>query len=279
MSKNNPKRQVSAQNRPVSQRDGQVAVRERQGVPKNRTTPPVAEAVEPSWFSQHAAKLLAALAVLAIVGGVVGVALSGRTPAPEVIVTTPDPVTGIDPAAGLPIDGYGALTQAVAAPVIIDIYSDFSCPFCQRFEEAYADQILELAADPNVSVRLHPVAVLRTGADGFSTMAGQILLEVAASHPEYVWSVNDFLLANQSAFGGMSGSELVSVINQAGIPLPPMADMAASRGPLLSAMTDAFRNTGAQGVPHVRINGQPFNPGELPWPNNSLVAAAAANQH
>ncbi|MCL1800880.1 MAG: DsbA family protein [Promicromonosporaceae bacterium] len=241
------------------------------------TVPPEAEAVVGgSWVSNNLMKLLAGIAILAIIGGVIAVAFAGRTPTPEVIDVIPNGAsgTGVDPTVGLPIDGTGALTEAVAAPVVVDIYSDFSCPFCQRFEEAYAEQILQLADNPNVSVRLHPVAVLRTGEPGFSTIAGSILLEVAANFPEYVWSVNDFLLANQAEFANMSGAEIVNTLNQAGLNLPPIGQIMTAHGAALSTLTDGFRATGAQGVPHVRVNGQPWSPGDLPWPGNSLLAVA-----
>lgn len=240
------------------------------------TVPPQAEAVVGgSWLSNNLVKLLAGIALLAIIGGVIAVAFAGRTPTVNEVVVTPNGAVGVDPTVGLPIDGQGALTAAVAAPVVVDIYSDFSCPFCQRFEEAYAEQILQLAADPNVSVRLHPVAVLRTGDTGYSTIAGTILLEVAANFPQHLWTANDFLLSNQSDFANMSGADIVSALNQAsGLNLPPIGQIITAHGQALSTLTDGFRATGAQGIPHVRVNGQPWNPGNLPWPANSLLAVA-----
>jgi len=229
--------------------------------------------------------LLAAIAGLALLGGIVAVALGNRAPAPtppSQIVAAPDPVSGINPAVGLAIDGDGALTEPVAAPVIIDIYSDFACPFCANFEASYAEQLMELASDPNVSLRWHPVSVLDRTPDGtgFSTQAGAIFLEVAASHPQYVWAVNDFFLHNQQELGAMTGQQIVDTMNDAGMfTLPPIETILASHLPLLGQFTNAFHQIGATGVPHVLINGQQWSPGNLPWPNESLLNAAhsAAN--
>jgi len=229
-------------------------------------------------------KLLAALAGLALLGGIIGVAMSNRAPA-AAPVRIPDIQPGIaleggnpiNPAIGLPIDGNGALTDAVEAPVIIDIYSDFSCPYCANFEATYADQLMQLASDPNVSLRWHPVSVLDRTDDrtGFSTQAGAIFLEVAASQPQYVWAVNDFLLHNQQDLYGLSGDQIIEGLNQSGVSLPPMDTIMANQGPLLDQFTATFHQTGASGVPYILINGQQWNPGSQPWPNNSLLQAVA----
>lgn len=227
------------------------------------------------------AVLLAGLLGLALIGGLIGVGLHNRPAAPAptpVVMAEPDPHSGINPAIGLPIDGNGALTAAVDAPVIIDIYSDFSCPFCANFEATYADQLMELAADPNVSLRWHPVSVLDRSGDGtgFSTYAGAIFLEVAATQPDHVWVLNDFLLHNQSDLSGMSAQQLVDIINTGGFTLPPLETILTTRGPLLDQFTSIFRQIGATGVPHVLINGVQWTPGAQPWPNESLIDAARA---
>jgi protein-disulfide isomerase len=243
-----------------------------------------------SWLSQNIYKLLAAVLGLALVGIIIGVALSHRAPnvelpslpnvQPTAQPTTPPSgvISGIDPVVGLPIDGTGALVAAEAAPVIIDIFSDFGCPFCAQFESAYTDQILQLAGDPNFSVRLHPVAVLDRTADqsGYSSLAAAIMLETAISHPQYVWAMNDLLLTYQQQGAALSGAELIDFVGQTGLQFPDISQVTATNLPLLDQFNAAFRNSGASGVPHIQINGQPWSPGGLPWPNESLFDAAHA---
>ena len=225
-------------------------------------------------------KLLALLAVFAVIGGVVAVAFGNRAPRPPAVAELPIPIGGasIDPAIGIAIDGSGAFVAATNAPVVIDIFSDSACPFCAEFDKGYHDQILQLAADPSVSVRFHPVAVLdRSGnGTGFSTKAGAIVLQTAATSPAHLWEVNELLLTNQQAAAAMSDADLINFVSQTGATLPPMDQIMAAQAPLLDQFTAAFRDSGAQGVPHVRINGQQWSPGGLPWPNESLVEAAAA---
>jgi len=226
--------------------------------------------------------LLSALLGLALIGGLIGVALGNRAPVANRVPPTlveaveGESLFGINPAVGIPIDGSGALTEAVAAPVIIDIYSDFSCPFCANFEATYAEQLMQLAEDPNVQLRWHPVAVLAHG--DFPTNAGVVFLEIAASHPEYVWAMNDFLLSNQQQLSALSGQELVDAINSTDLNIPPFETILATHGPLLDQFTATFRQIGATGVPHILVNGQQWSPGGQPWPNISLVEAAQAAQ-
>ena len=229
-------------------------------------------------------RVLAALAGLALLGAIIGIAMHNGPQAPAaspVVDGVVDVASGINPTVGLPIDGNGALTEAVAAPVIIDIYSDFSCPFCANFEATYADQLMELARDPNVSLRWHPVSVLdHEGGTGFSTRAGAIFLETAVRAPQHLWAMNDLLLHNQQQAAGMPSEDLISALNNEfpGLELPAMETILANRGELLNQFTATFRQSGAQGVPFILINGEQWTPGGQPWPNVSLTEAARAAQ-
>lgn len=239
----------------------------------------------PARPQSHLLAILSGLAAFALLAGLVYVGLQNRAPAtappaalPPVILDPGFTPGTIDPQVGLPVDGYGALTQAVAAPVVVDIFSDFACPFCANFEANYAGQLMQLAENPDVSLRWHPVAVLDHSGNGtgFSTQAAAIFLQIAETHPQYVWAVNDFFLANQGELANLSGQQIVDILGDSDMPLPPFETVMANQSNLLNQFTTAFRNSGGTGVPFILINGEQWTPGDLPWPNISLVEAAQA---
>jgi hypothetical protein len=88
--------------------------------------------------------------------------------------------------------------------------------------------------------------------------------------------MNDLLLQYQQELSGLSGAEILDFVRQTGLEFPSIETLMATRGEQLIAFTNAFSEIGARGVPHIRINGEQFNPGELPWPGASLVDAATS---
>ncbi|WP_245993547.1 DsbA family protein [Xylanimonas allomyrinae] len=66
-----------------------------------------------------------------------------------------------DPSVGIAFDGDGAaVVPSQDAQVVVEVFSDFLCPFCKQFEESNADALLELAGDDRFDVRWRPVAWL-----------------------------------------------------------------------------------------------------------------------
>jgi len=232
-------------------------------------------------------KIAALVAGLALLGGIVALALHSRTqqpvanvPAP-VVVTEPGEVArpvaipgpdydgSLDPVLGIPLDGVGALTSAVAAPVVIDLYSDFSCPYCRQFKTDHGDELLRLAADPNFSVRYHPVNFLDRSGDGtgWSTLAASVFLQTAASDPAHTWDVSVVLLDHQG--DGLTGDAVVELVNQAtGANLPPMGQILPSQNALLGGFMDNARAMNIDSVPTILING-------VAWDRNGSLYEAA----
>ncbi|MGW4668201.1 DsbA family protein [Streptosporangium sandarakinum] len=60
--------------------------------------------------------------------------------------------------AGASADGAGIVVGA--GPVTVDVYVDFLCPFCRRFEESAGPTLERLTADGAVSVVYHPMGFL-----------------------------------------------------------------------------------------------------------------------
>ncbi len=107
---------------------------------------------------------VAALAVVALVVGVVAL-LNSRDAGAPVVPTHPVAVEG-----GIVVAGTG--------PIVVDVYSDFLCPVCERFEERYGDELTEAMNAGRVTVRYHSVAILddATTPPGYSTRAANAAL-------------------------------------------------------------------------------------------------------
>ncbi len=72
----------------------------------------------------------------------------------------------------------GAVVTAGAGPVVIDVYEDFLCPQCERFEKRYGDELTTALNTGKVTVRYHGIAILadRTTPPGYSTRAANAAL-------------------------------------------------------------------------------------------------------
>ncbi len=97
------------------------------------------------------------IAVLALVGGVVWLAGSFGGDVEPTYSTTAD----------------GAVITAGNGPVVIDVYEDYLCPSCERFEERYGNEITTALNDGKITVRFHSIAILdeRSDPPGYSTRA------------------------------------------------------------------------------------------------------------
>ncbi|MDR2703124.1 MAG: DsbA family protein [Cellulomonadaceae bacterium] len=214
-----------------------------------------------SWLQENLIRVIAGLATLALFAGILVVALGSRTgsrletDSRPIAVPTAE-VGVIDPIVGLPIDANGAFVPGYAAPVVVDLFSDFSCPFCRQFAENHGDTLIALASDPNISVRYHPVSFLDRSGDrsGWSTLAASVFLETAATHPQSTWAVSKALLAHQG--DGLIGDAVVEMINaETGTNLPPMAQILANQSANLDAFMSNAQTLMVSHVPMVLING------------------------
>ncbi|ANY05856.1 DsbA family protein [Pseudonocardia sp. HH130630-07] len=65
-----------------------------------------------------------------------------------------------------------------AAPVTVDVYEDYLCPFCKQAETQYGDRITAALNSGRAKVNYHHIAILddRTTPPGYSTRAGNAAL-------------------------------------------------------------------------------------------------------
>jgi protein-disulfide isomerase len=116
--------------------------------------------------------------------------------------------------------GYAVAVGATGAPVTVDLYEDFQCPVCRRFEASAGSTLDQLVTDGTVRVRYHGMAFLDTSAnDHYSTRAlNAAAVVLAHAGADAYQTFHDLLFANQPAEGGrgLSDDQLIAYADQAG---------------------------------------------------------------
>lgn len=106
-----------------------------------------------------------------------------------------------------------------AAPTTIEVYEDFLCPICARFESKYGADLAQAVAAGKAQVRYHPVAILNRATDppGYAGRAANasICAAAAGKFPAY----HDKLFTDQPAEGsaGLTDQELIAKGQELGI--------------------------------------------------------------
>ncbi len=172
------------------------------------------------------------------------------------------------------VEADGAVVTAGTGPVAIDVYEDYLCPACERFEERYGDEITNALNEGKITVRFHTIAILDTLSEpeGYSTRAGGAALCAvpAGIYPRYHKKLFDEQPAEGSA--GLSNDELVTF----GTELGAQGDFAAcvQGGTHLDAVAaettkatsdTALETNGRFGTPTVAIDGRKIDLNDTTW--------------
>ncbi|GAA0895673.1 DsbA family protein [Pseudonocardia zijingensis] len=173
----------------------------------------------------------------------------------------------------------GAVVTAGTGPVVIDVYEDYLCPSCERFEERYGDEITTALNEGRITVRFHTIAILDTlsNPEGYSTRAANAALCAvpAGIFPKYHKKLFDEQPAEGSA--GLSDEELIAF----GTELGAQGDFAAcvqggTNTDAVAAETDkatsdpALQTNGRFGTPTVAIDGKKIDLNDTSWLQNAI---------
>lgn len=168
-----------------------------------------------------------------------------------------------------------------SAAVTVDIYTDFMCPYCGRFEQANGEELQTALDAGTAKLAIHPMSFLDQASNGsqYSTRAANAFVTLAQEDTNIAWKFNRLLFANQPAEGssGLSDEQLKELAVQAGA----SEQLAASITKLsyrswVEAATQAAFDSGVQGTPTVKVNGTVFS-GDLytAGPLTQAIADAA----
>ena len=164
-----------------------------------------------------------------------------------------------DPAVGIAIDGNGRAVAPTDGPVVVEVFSDFLCPWCERFEAEHGDDLLELAADDRFDVRWRPVAWLDRNAGGseYSTRTAMLLLHVAQQSPEHFWDTLVAIMGVRDGGPQLTHEQLAAAVSTVGVE----GDLVAVQSdPALRSQVLAFSNAASalevRHVPWATIDGE-----------------------
>lgn len=115
--------------------------------------------------------------------------------------------------AGVTAPDGGVVVGDESAPVTIDLWIDFQCPFCRDFEQASGPTLDELVADASARLVYHPLSFLGEESERAANAFGCSVDEGRPS--EYV----RVLFENQPAegTGGFTNEDLVALGESAGV--------------------------------------------------------------
>lgn len=193
-----------------------------------------------------------------VVGGIIALVIalanqgSGEAATPEVDTTV---AIGGNPAVPLMVDETALQVGDPDAPVVIDLFLDYSCPHCQEYEAIVGDTLLELAGSGEAVVRNHFIQIVTT----YGARAGSTSMCVAAGQPEEWASVHAALFANHSAeTDGWRTGEFRSFVSDLGVTDQSVLDcvQAGTYMDWIRANTTTALADGVQGTPTLRIDGE-----------------------
>lgn len=173
---------------------------------------------------------------------------------------------------------FGLPLGAQNAPVTVELYEDFLCPACRRFEEAAGPVLREWAAEGTVRVVYRPFAFL----DGYSTTrySTRALNAAACAADEGRFAeMHDQLFRAQPPEGGpgLSDKRLVQLGRAAGATGDDFAgcvtDLRYERWS--QRATDAASKAGVVRTPTVVVNGQALAEPTVAALRDAVAAAAA----
>ena len=194
---------------------------------------------------------VAVLAILAVVVGVVAGVQAFRD-------TTGETAT---PPAGV-VDPFALQMGEPGAPVTVEVYEDFMCPFCGEFEVLSRDALKTYAESGEVQVQYKVISILdgQSSSDYSTRAANAMAVVLDEAGAEAAVEFHDQLFENQPVEGGagLSDGELVDLAVEAG------ASEAAVREPIESLSfeqwvknaTDQSSKDGIAGTPSVLVDGE-----------------------
>jgi protein-disulfide isomerase len=184
-----------------------------------------------------------------------------------------------DVAVTAPAAREGAVVTIGTGPVVVDVYGDYLCPFCERAEERYGDELAAAVNAGRVTVRYHLLAILDrlTDPPGYSTRAADAALCAvdAGIFPAY----HARLYAEQPAEGGegLSDEQLAAFGTELGAPAAfgacvtgttHDADVAAATE--RASADPALRGPQGFGTPVYTVGGQRVDVNDPDWLRSAI---------
>lgn len=203
------------------------------------------------------------VAVLVAAFAVVYVVLDRNSATPTPPAAYPVAVDGVVVTAGQP-----------TAPVTLDIYEDYLCPYCERLENRSGGDIGTALNEGKIKVNYHALNILedRTTPPGYSTLAANAAL---CAVPAGIWpAFHERLFVEQPAEGsaGLTAAQLTQMGTELGAGQGFGACVEANaQAPAIKAATEAavvdpgLQTDGQFGTPTVALGGRKIDVSASDW--------------
>lgn len=156
---------------------------------------------------------------------------------------------GSDDRGGIPVSaaGVGSVGEDT---VEVQVYLDYSCVWCQRFENVNGSDVAEMIDEGTATVIYHPVAYL----DEYSLRAGSAMAAVADRSPEHLVEFNEQMFATLEP--GASDEQIIEVAMDVGVPEDvAMTITDGSFNEWVEVSSTQARRDGANATPTIFVNG------------------------
>lgn len=159
---------------------------------------------------------------------------------------------------------YTVTVGKADAPVTIDIYQDYMCPYCGQFERTNSGDVAALVADGTAKVQIHPMAFLDDASQGtkYSTRAANALVTVYKAEPDKALAFNSALYANQPAenSSGLTDAQIADIAVKAGVSQTVASSFTSmANASFVADGTNAAFAEGVTSTPTVKINGKQYS--------------------
>lgn len=201
----------------------------------------------PAWRTASALTLTTLGAVLAGVVVIAFLVLQNQPGAPAGVIQPPIATTP-------PALAHGRMLGSPAAPVKLDVYSDFQCPNCEVFWTTIEPTIVrDEVATGRVQLVYHDFAFI-----GPESLSAAVAARCADRQGKF-WPYHDLLYANQGRenSGGFSDARLVAMAQQAGLDTAAWSTCRADPA-VTAAVQQELKDGQARGVngtPMLFVNG------------------------
>ncbi len=194
------------------------------------------------------------------------------------LVTPPPIVAPATDDRGVPVDGYALGSSD--APVMVEVYEDFQCPYCERFTQLVEPQLVETFVRPGIARLVFRDLPFLGEESRWAAVAGRL-----ASQQDRFWPMHDYLFANQLGenVGGFTPDRLMAMAQAAGLDMDAfIAGLQVPVARTLYAEIEAgarqsASSLGINATPTVVVNGVPLASPDFATVAAAIQAALAAN--
>ncbi len=218
--------------------------------PRRRTSLPPKR---PGWQSPTA--IVTVLAVIATVILIVVVNLRTSPVVPTALVAPANPV-----AASIP--RTGTTLGAADAPVKLDIWEDYQCPYCDIWTQQWEPHLVQdFVAAGILSYQFHDYAFLGSGHSPDESILAAIAAQCAGDQGKF-WEYHDWLYANQNPSGENTGwftnARLDAIAVKVGLDQPTFDACLTSPAKATAVVAERTAGSalGVGGTPTIFVNGK-----------------------